>query len=93
MWLRTPLAPSQRHELITKPEVLIPDVLALLPATQGHIEVFSPSERRVLQSTPYAPGKTHDPEVGIAAHLQEYASDLPALARAMAAITAATEPF
>ncbi|MFB7584099.1 hypothetical protein [Streptomyces hydrogenans] len=41
----------------------------------------------------YTTGKTHDPEVDIAAHLQDYGVDVPAVAARMAAITTKVDRF
>ncbi|MCM1950483.1 hypothetical protein NC315_34740 [Streptomyces sp. G2] len=38
-------------------------------------------------------GKTHDPEVDIAAHLQDYGIDVPAVAARMAVVTTGVDRF
>ncbi|MEU2510158.1 hypothetical protein ABZ621_36460 [Streptomyces sp. NPDC007863] len=42
---------------------------------------------------PHTAGKTHDWEVDIAAHLQDYGADVPAVVAHMAAMTTEVDQF
>jgi hypothetical protein len=89
VWLRTPITDGQATLLAEDDDVLIPDVLAQYPAAEGVIEVFSLLSRTAVLGIPYAPGKTPDPALEIAAYLAKAAEHHPALAQHMARLTAA----
>ncbi|GHG37160.1 hypothetical protein ACGFZH_03060 [Streptomyces zaomyceticus] len=93
VWLRTPLPDHLARDLKKNPDLLIPEVLNQTPSAEGIIEVYSTHSRAVIITLPYASGRTASPEVEIATHVAEYATQYPAIALHMAQLAAASPLF